>query len=61
MKELRSSEGNSVWRFAFAFDRKRDALILVGADKRGVTQERFYKNLVRTAVKRFDDWLEITD
>ena len=33
MKALRFSEGNGVWRFAFAFDRKRDALIPVGADK----------------------------
>jgi hypothetical protein len=61
MKELRFSEGNGVWRFAFAFDRKRSAVVLVGADKQGVAQERFYKNLVRAADKRFDDWLEITD
>jgi hypothetical protein len=61
MKELRFSEGNSVWRFAFAFDRKRNAVILVGADKQGVTPERFYKKLVTVADKRFDDWLEISD
>src|SRR4029078_6011461 len=47
MKELRFSEAKGVWRFAFAFDRHRDAVILVGAEKQGVSQERFYKALIR--------------
>jgi hypothetical protein len=57
MKELRFSyEG--VWRFAFAFDPSRQAVILVGGNKQGVDQKRFYKALIKIADKRFDDWLE---
>lgn len=56
MKEIRFSlEG--VWRFAFAFDPERQGIILVGGNKQGVDQKRFYKNLIRLADNRFDDWL----
>lgn len=57
MKELRFSH-EGVWRFAFAFDPARQAVILVGGDKQGVDQKRFYKALIRIADKRLDDWLE---
>jgi hypothetical protein len=56
MKELRFSH-EGVWRFAFAFDPDRRAVILVGGNKLGADQKRFYKALIRTADKRFDDWL----
>ena len=59
MKELRLS-GGGVWRAAFAFDRKRHAIILVGGNEQGVSQSRFYKALIETADSRFDDWLEAT-
>lgn len=57
MKEIRFSEGGGVWRFAFAFDPERNAVILIGADKRGRDQNRFYKQFLREADLRFDDWL----
>jgi hypothetical protein len=59
MKEIRFSEAGSVWRFAFAFDRERHAVILVGGDKSGQSQDRFYKTLIRIADRRFDEWLEL--
>ena len=39
---------------AFAFDVKRKAILLVGGDKSGVSQDRFYRNLIETAERRFD-------
>ena len=58
MKELRFDAADGVWRVAFAFDPNRQAVLLVGGDKSGVSQKKFYKALVRAADKRFDDWLE---
>ena len=61
MKEIRFSEAKGVWRFAFAFDPERNAVILVGGEKQGVSQHRFYRELVREADRRFDDWLQSAD
>ena len=54
MKELRFSWQGGVWRIAFAFDPRRSAVLLVGGNKAGVDQRRFYNNLIATADKRFD-------
>jgi hypothetical protein len=45
MKELRFNADDGVWRVAFAFDPKRQAILLVAGDKSGVNQKRFYRNL----------------
>ena len=58
MKELRFDANDGVWRVAFAFDPNRQAVLLVGGDKSGVSQKKFYKALIRRADERFDDWLE---
>ena len=58
MKELRFNADDGVWRAAFAFDPKREAIILVAGDKSGVAQKRFYKRLIARADKRFDAHLE---
>lgn len=55
MKELRFSWEGQVWRMAFAFDLNRRAVLLVGGDKGGVDQKRFYKRLIATADRRFDE------
>ncbi len=60
MKEIRFQADGGVWRIAFAFDRKRQAVVLVAGDKAGVSQDRFYKTLIEKADRRFDDWLERT-
>ncbi|GAC1328151.1 MAG: type II toxin-antitoxin system RelE/ParE family toxin [Collimonas sp.] len=60
MKELRfkANNGAEVWRAAFAFDPDREAVILVAADKQGVDESKFYKDLLKKANKRFDKHLE---
>ena len=54
MKELRFAAADGEWRVAFAFDRKRKAMLLVAADKSGVSEKRFYRELIRKPDKRFD-------
>lgn len=54
MKELRFRADNGVWRVAFAFDPVRSAIVLVGGDKSGGSQQRFYKRLIKVADARFD-------
>ena len=60
MKELRFKADNGVWRVAFAFDPKRQVILLVAGDKSGVTQNRFYKKLIKVADERFSDWINRT-
>lgn len=52
MKELRLQR-DGVWRFAYAWDPQRQAIILCGGNKEGANQKRFYKNLIRVADARF--------
>lgn len=54
MKELRFSWNGQVWRVAFAFDPQRQAILLVGGDKGGTDQRRFYKRLLTLADARYD-------
>ncbi len=54
MKELQFRADNGVWRVAFAFDPERAAVVLVGGDKSGGSQQRFYKRLIKDADERFD-------
>ena len=54
MKELRSNAADGVWRIAFAFDPDRQAILLVGGDKSGGSEKRFYKSLIARADDRFD-------
>lgn len=57
MKELRFGWEGGVWRVAFAFDPQRQAILLVGGDKGGADQRRFYKRLIAVADERFDGHL----
>jgi hypothetical protein len=57
MKELRFLAADGVWRVAFAFDPARQAVLLVAGDKAGISEARFYRNLIRTADQRLDDHL----
>ena len=54
MKELRFDANNGVWRFAVAFDPKRAAILLCGGDKSAGSEQRFYRQLIAKADKRFD-------
>ena len=57
LKELRFGWEGGVWRVAFAFDPKRQAILLVGGDKGGADQKRFYKRLIAVADERLDEHL----
>lgn len=54
MKELRFDAAGGVWRFAFAFDPNRQAIILCGGDKSGGSERRFYRRLIAKADARFE-------
>ncbi len=54
MKELRFYAADGVWRVAFAFDSDRKAIILVAGDKSGVSEKRFYRQLIHQADARFE-------
>ena len=54
MKELRFDAADGVWRVAFAFDPNRKAILLAGGDKSGVSEKRFYRQLIEKADIRFD-------
>lgn len=57
MKELRFIWQRDVWRVAFAFDPQRQAILLIGGDKGGVDQRRFYRRLIAVADDRYDNHL----
>lgn len=57
MKELRVKVLKVQWRFAFAFDPARKAVVLCGGAKSGVSQKLFYKRLIDLADKRYDEHL----
>ena len=61
MKELRFTWSNEIWRVAFAFDPQRQAILLVGGDKGGADQRRFYKRLISVADYRYDEHLATLD
>jgi hypothetical protein len=54
MKELRFSMPDGAWRIAFAFDPDRNAILLVGGNKSGGNERRFYRDLIRIADSRFN-------
>lgn len=58
MKELRFDAAGGIWRVAFAFDPRRQAVLLVAADKSGGSEKRFYRQLMRKADRRFDAHLQ---
>ena len=58
MKEIRFNADRGVWRVAFAFDSRREAVILVAGDKRGRNERQFYQRLIRVADARYDRHLD---
>jgi hypothetical protein len=57
MKELRFKANNGVWRVAFAYDPKRQAILLIAGNKSGISETRFYRELIRKADERFSNYL----
>lgn len=58
MKELRFRAGGGVWRIAFAFDPRRNAILLVAGNKAGVSEKKFYARLIEKADKRYKEHLD---
>ena len=58
MKELRFKHDGGVWRVAYAFDPKRNGILLVAGNKDGADQKLFYKQLIDTADQRFSTHLK---
>lgn len=54
MKELRARTAGKVLRIAFAFDPERTGVLLVAGNKSGVSQKRFYKQLIAKADELYD-------
>jgi hypothetical protein len=57
MKELRIQYKGEPWRILFAFDPKRQAILLVGGNKTG--NKRWYKENIPIADNRYKKYLEI--
>jgi hypothetical protein len=60
MKEARFKVAGGVWRMAFAFDPERRAILLIAGDKSGVSEKRFYQELIRKADHPFARHLDET-
>jgi len=58
MKELRFRADGGVWRVAFAFNPRRNAILLVAGDKSGVSETMFYKRLIDKADRRYKEHLD---
>jgi hypothetical protein len=58
MKELRFRADGGVWRVAFAFNPRRNAILLVAADKSGVSEAKFYRRLIDKADRRYKEHLD---
>ena len=56
MKELRIQHQGEPWRILFAFDPKRQAILLVGGNKAG--NKKWYKENIAIADKRYREYLE---
>lgn len=49
MKELRVRTAGAAIRIAFAFDPARTAILLIGGNKAGISERRFYRQLIDKA------------
>ena len=58
MKELRTKTASHVYRSLFAFDPERRGIVLIGGDKKGKDQKKFYQRLIAQADKIFDQHLQ---
>ena len=61
LKELRTQTDKHVLRVAYYFDHARKAFLLIGGDKKGKDEDKFYKNLIAEAesiIKRHEREIE---
>jgi hypothetical protein len=58
LKELRAKTDDHVFRVAYIFDPERKGLLLIGGDKKGKNQKKFYKDLISEAEQIYAAYLE---
>ena len=56
LKELRTQTEKHVFRIAFLFDEKRKAVLLIGGDKKGKNETKFYENLIKQAEEIYQQY-----
>jgi hypothetical protein len=57
LRELRVQSGGRPLRILYAFDPKRQAVLLLGADKTGLSDERFYQIYIPKAESLWEEYL----
>jgi hypothetical protein len=57
LRELRVQSGGRPLRILYAFDPKRQAVLLLGADKTGLSDERFYQTYIPKAERLWEEYL----
>src|SRR6185369_1485497 len=58
LRELRVQSGGKPLRILYAFDPKRQAVLLLGADKTGMSDERFYETYTPRAENLWVEYLK---
>jgi hypothetical protein len=58
LKELRAKTDVHEFRIAYIFDPERKGLLLIGGDKKGKNQKKFYKDMIRDAEQIYAAYLE---
>jgi len=58
LKELRAKTDAHEFRVAYIFDPERKGLLLIGGDKKGKNQKKFYKDLIGEAEQIYAAYLE---
>jgi hypothetical protein len=58
LKELRAKTDAHVFRIAYIFDPQRKCLLLIGGDKKGKNQKRFYTDLISQAETIYTAYLK---
>ncbi len=58
LKELRTRFAGHSYRSLFAFDPERKAVLLIGGDKKGRNQQKFYQQLIAQADAIFSEYLK---
>src|SRR4051812_35632299 len=57
LRELRIQSHGHAMRVFYAFDPHRDAIVLIGGDKTGVSKDRFYREYVPQAERILREYL----
>jgi len=57
LRELRIQSHGHAIRVFYAFDPQRDVIVLIGGDKTGVSDDRFYREYIPRAERIFREYL----